>query len=214
LPLRTDSPASTGRIADLQLELWRTECRLSGIAGFVAFPWPANWNVSLDRQDAVAGWGAWKRPLLLASIAGGGAAAALVTIVLGLLLTLPVWLLGWILGRGLSLGGAGRVAMISTVTPCLGAAAAVVGYGLLWIPWPFFLAAVSCHPVATLVLGIWAVLEMPKGTTSSTRKPEGRRDGKPPGGRNPFGQKGAAKPEAAGDDRVGGKKKPSNPFRR
>jgi hypothetical protein len=213
IALRSESPASTGRIADLQLELWRTECRLSGIAGFVAFPWPAGWTLSLDRRDAVAGWGAWKRPLLFASAFGGGIAAASVSILLGLALTLPVWLLGWILGRGIPLGGASRLALVSTVTPNFCAVATVVGYGLLWVPWPFFLAAISCHPFATLLLAVWAVLERPAGPPPAKKNTESRRPGKQSRGGNPFGQKEAGKPESA-EGGGASRKKTSNPFRR
>ncbi len=215
IALRTDSPASTGRIADLQLELWRTECRLSGIAGFVAFPWPAEWNLSLDRRDAVAGWGAWKRPLLLALGIGGGIAAAIVAIALAAVLTLPAWLLGWILGRGVTAGGAARVVLASTVTPSLCVAAAVVGYGLLWIPWPFFLVAVSCHPIATLLLVVWAVVELPAGAASAAPgTPEGRTARKKLGHANPFGTKEATQPAKPDGGSSGRKGKASNPFRR
>jgi hypothetical protein len=213
IALRSESPTSTGRIADLQLELWRAECRLSGIAGFVAFPWPADWNVSLDRRDAVAGWGAWKRPFLLALGVGGGTAAAVVAIALGLVLTPPVWLLGWMLGRGVTFGGAARMALVSTVMPGLCTAAAVVGYGLLWIPWPFFLAAVGCHPLATLLLVAWAVLELPPGRPPSKRKEDSRSPGERPEGRNPFGHKGAVKPGSSEGGRSAGRRN-SNPFRR
>jgi hypothetical protein len=51
--------------ADLQFELGRDELRIRSLLGYLPVRYPAGWNLTLNRLEAQAWWGAWRGFLLI-----------------------------------------------------------------------------------------------------------------------------------------------------
>lgn len=71
---------SLGRVADVELALHERRFTVTSLLGYLEFPYPRNWTITLARTEALAWWGAWEWALL--TLLG-------VAVVLGLLL---LWL--------------------------------------------------------------------------------------------------------------------------
>jgi hypothetical protein len=170
-PAGSDSP---GRTADLQVELAARGVRVAGVAGYLELPWPREWAVALDRNDVVAAWGAWRRPLLCLVAALVLACLPACWTVLAALHALPCRLLAWILRRELSLAGAWRLAAAGLLSGATLLSAAFLAYGFGFLPWTGLVAAFALHTVTGWLWTGWGLLELPP------RKPR-----RPPSA-NPF----------------------------
>ena len=211
-----------GLTADLQAELTPTHLRIVGIAGFVDLPWHRDLELELDRRDALAGWGAWRLPVLAVATVGMAALVFLVGVSLATVLCLPVWLVLLPFRRGPGPGGAWKLVAAADAPAALLLAAAFAAYSFRWISWPGLLLAVAGHPLVTLGLLTWSLFHVepaarstepepfggasqapnkPKGTNAKTRPPKG----------NPFQPADAADSKNAGGGKGTGRKK--NPFR-
>lgn len=196
IAVRPDDRSPPGRTADLQVELMPGALRVAGIAGFVEWPWPADWDLSLVRLEARAAWEAWRRPALTAVVGGVAAALAATWCVAAVALALPLRLMAFVLGRRLTLGGAWRLASaaFAGASPVLGLGLA--GYALRWLPWPALAVVAGAHLVGALLQLCWGLWSRPGADASSPK-------------RNPFGPDGTdGKADAPGRRRRRG-----NPFR-
>ena len=198
---RPEDAEPAGRTADLQLELTRTHLRLAGIAGFVDLPWPQELSLSLDRRGAVAGWGAWRWPLLAGLF---GIAAVLLLALWTLLATLhavPAWLAGLIFRRSLSLSEAWKLCAAGTLIGGSVLGAALFGYSVRLFPWPILAAAAAAQLVPVWIWTAWAVIERPARPPKETPRPKAK---------NPFKKPPAEKGDAK---EVRTQPKRKNPFR-
>lgn len=166
-----------GQTADLQVELWSTEARIHGFAGRLTLPYLAELEVPLGRIEATARWGAWSWVLLLAA----GMAAGLFFLVswwsLATIYTLPLVLVGIMLGRRARVTGAWRMSAAALIPGALFADWAMLAYGLGAVRLPGFLVLFTLHLVIGWSWMFWGLLRSP---LAGSREPE-----------NPFEHEGA-----------------------
>lgn len=191
IAVRPDGQDALGRTADLQVELLPAALRVAGIAGFVEWPWPRDWELGLGRLETRAAWEAWRRPVLAASVgavAGGLAASwSLVAVVLAT----PLRIAALVLRRRITLGGCWRLGSAAFVGASPVLALGLAGYALRWLPWPALAGVIGIHVLAAGLLMCWGLLNRPSATTSPAAA-NPFRPGGPGGSRrkrrgNPFG---------------------------
>lgn len=189
-----------GRAGDLRVEFRPSALRLEGLLGHQELPYPPDFALSLDRTGASAAWLAWDWPILALLLLGG---FLIVWLWVGLLACVgapPGLLLGWVLGRQLTLGGAWRMAVASGVTGwgclCLGS----ILYATSWVRLPGLAIAILSQPIVAGLAFIWGTVRLPRAATKARAT----------AARNPF-QAGPADSSNAG----GSAKRPKakNPFR-
>lgn len=158
---RPDATEAPGRIADLQLELTPKTLRLAGVAGFVEVPWPSEIEMPLGRHEAVAAWGAWRRPLLATVVAGSTAYLFLTWFLLATIYTLPLRLAGWILRRDVTLGGCWRMSAAALLTGCTVMGFATFAYAVRVLTWPVLAGIFAAHFVVGWAWLAWGLFERP-----------------------------------------------------
>lgn len=157
-------PGATGALGingDLQLELARTHAVFRGVLGTLTLPYPPSLELPLDRGTAPAVWGAWRTPGLALIAIGGFLALMSSWWVVALLHALPAWILGWLLRRELSLGGAIRIAAAALLPAALIPAAGILLYATLWLRAPGFAAVWILHWPAGWVWLAWGIVHRP-----------------------------------------------------
>ena len=161
IAVRIDERSPLGRTADLQVELLPQALRVAGIAGFIEWPWPADWNLSLGRLEARAAWEAWRRPVLATAVGTVTTLLATAWWLGALTLALPVRAAAFVLRRRIGLGGSLRLAAaaFSGASPVLGLG--MVGYALRWLPWPALAAVVGAHLLVACLLLVWGLFSRP-----------------------------------------------------
>ncbi len=156
-----DETGGTGQTADVQLEFGRSRIKASSLLGYTSLPYPAGWEIELNRQTLDPWWNAWRPAFMF----GGAFATALFLFAswfaLATLYTLPVRVLAWSGGRATSWGGSWRVAAAALLPGALWMGGAMllytaeqlslVGLGLafgvhLVVAWVYVLGAPFCLP--------------------------------------------------------------------
>ena len=106
----------------LQVEFGRDSIRVASLFGFADFAYPdypPNQIIPVSRNDLEPLWGAWLVEIQAILVAVMVAGLWLAWNVLATLYWLPVWLLAWLTGRELSLGGGWRLAGASLLPGAL-----------------------------------------------------------------------------------------------
>jgi hypothetical protein len=199
IAVRMDERSPLGRTADLQVELLPGALRVAGIAGFIEWPWPAHWELSLGRLEARAAWEAWRRPVLATAVGAVTALLASAWCLIALALAVPIRATAFLLRRRTGLGGCLRLAAaaLSGASPVLGLGMA--GYALRWLPWPALAVVTGAHLLVACLQLLWGLLSRPGnddgpgrpvnpfGADAAARKRRNRRG-------NPFGGGGLSGP--------------------
>jgi hypothetical protein len=193
IAVRPDATEPPGRIADLQLELTPSHVRLAGVAGFVELPWPPDVALPLGRHEAVAAWGAWRRPLLAAATTATATGVFLLWTVLATALAIPARIAAWILRRELTLSGSWRMAAAAMLAGSVVMFAGVFGYTVRLLSWPGLAAVLAGHVLIGGLWLVWGILERPAAAKKekAAKNPFDTGETKPPAKatkkkRNPF----------------------------
>lgn len=123
-----------GQVADLQVEIAKTEIRICTLVGCLPIAFEPVWDFPLNRVDLVPWWGAWKPAIvavtaLLLAVALVGAWWLLAT-----LYTIPLRLLAVLAGRPITLGGCWRIAAMALMPGALFLSLGILAYGLIRLP--------------------------------------------------------------------------------
>lgn len=197
---RPDSAEPPGRIADLQLELTPPMLRVAGVAGFVEIPWPPDVSIPLGRHEAVAAWGAWRRPLLATLVVAGTAALFVQWMILATLYSVPTRIAAWILRRNATLGGCWRMSAAALLAGCTLMGFGIFGYAVRLITWPVLAGVFAGNLLVGWAWLIWGLFERPAAAAKVTQAA------------NPFQHEETDK-DAAGEKPAAPKKaKKQNPF--
>lgn len=143
-----DKADTIGQIADVQANFHRTSFRMETFLGFMEFPYPTEWDVSLNKPELQPLWGAW-RPFLIILIGAGFALALLfVWVVLGLIYT-PLALVGsWIWKHPLNWRQAWRLSIAALMPGALWMPVVIFLYGMHQLSFVGLLVAFLLHIVA------------------------------------------------------------------
>lgn len=147
--------------ADFQLEFYPRDLRLHGLTGYLIFPYPPELSIPLDRVGGTSAWQAWNWVLGTGSITflflvlwlSGGLAATL--------LMLPLWSVGFVVGRRLSLSGAWRLILISWVPGSLLWDVGFWGYSWNWVRLTGILSCGLGHAFLWIAFIVWALMSCP-----------------------------------------------------
>jgi hypothetical protein len=200
LSVNPTGTGDAGRAGDLRVEFRPTALRLEGLLGHQEFPYPADFTLSLDRTGASAAWLAWNWPILALLLMGGFLIVWLWVGILASVAAIPGLLLGWILGRQLTLGGAWKMGIASAVTGWCCLSVGSILYATSWIRLPGLAIAVLSQPSVAALGFIWATLQLPRAAV----KVRGV------SARNPFQNQTADRANSGGGSK---RTKTKNPFR-
>jgi len=123
-----DQPAPGDPGADVQVVLGGLELRIISLLGFVDVPYPAGWNVSLNRADARAWWEARRGLLLLGAGLLSILALFLSWTMLAFLYCAPVRLIAFQLDRSTSIWACWRLAGAAVLPGAVVMAGAILLY--------------------------------------------------------------------------------------
>jgi hypothetical protein len=160
-----------GHESHLSVELGRTNARLCSLFGYIDWPYPTEWMVSLNRTELEPWWGAWK-PWLLAG--------AVVATVLGLLLSwavlatiyfLPVCLMAFFTNRDLNWRESWRLAAAALIPGALLMAFMIVAYGIGLIDLVHLGAGFALHLLVGWLYLFFSVLFLPRGYKKPPKNP-------------------------------------------
>ena len=159
-----------GRSGDLQLEFRQGGLRLEGVFGHQEIPYSPEFVLPLDRTGATAAWGAWSWPILAVAGLLAGALVLIVGWALATLLTIPGFLLARMLRRQLTLGGAWRMGLATSLTgwSCFGLG--LVLYATAWIRLPGLASAMLAQAITVLIWSLWGWFHLPRRTGSGKAK--------------------------------------------
>lgn len=105
-----EESGSTGQVADLQVEFTRERIKFVSLLGYVSCPYPAGFEIGLNRQTLDPWWNAW-RPAFF--FAGAFATVFFLFIswsLMAVLYTMPMRGMAWIADRSASSGKCWRMA--------------------------------------------------------------------------------------------------------
>lgn len=170
-----DETMEIGQVADVQVELGRSQWKIRSLLGYMDFPYPSGEPVDLTKQHIDPWWGA-RKPFILASLGG----TVIVTLqllwaALALCYALPVRLLTFYADRPASFWQSWKLAFAALMPGALLMGVAILLYGLSRLPLAALLGALGVH----LVLG-WGYL------AGATFRLPRVKAGRGPGRSNPF----------------------------
>lgn len=189
--------SNPGQVSDLQVEFGATEIKLRSIFGFLALPYPAEWNFAINRATLEPWWGAW-RPAVYSGI-GMGVVFSLFLgwSTLAFLYMWPARLLALFADRPVTLWSCWKLCGAALMPGALVMTLGIFFYGLQRLSLPTFLVFMPAHIALGWVYAFVAPMRLPK-----------IREANSPGtGRNPFLDAGAPVEET-------GERKAANPFSR
>lgn len=136
---------ASGQLADLQCEFGRTSVKLRSVLGYLNVDYPREWQITLNRLDAEAWWGAW-RPLVWSA----SGLALLLGLMLGwrllaIIYVLPVRFLAFMLDRKANWFRCWSLAIAAQLPGALWASAAILFYSLRQLQLIAFLCAFALH---------------------------------------------------------------------
>jgi hypothetical protein len=147
--------------AHVAVELGQRDLKIYSLLGYVAWRYPPNWWIGLNRTDAIPWWGAWVPPIL-------GIVAAMVIVslllswaILASLYSAPVWLAGFFTNRDLSLAGSWRLSGAALMPGCVLLTAAIFVYGLGFLDLVRLGGAVAVHFVVGWVYVWLSIRKLP-----------------------------------------------------
>ncbi|MCP5528212.1 MAG: hypothetical protein H7A47_15580 [Verrucomicrobiales bacterium] len=170
-----------GQEADVQADFTRDALWLTVLTGYLRLPYPAGYVLRLDRGAVTTRWEAWRPHLLVAVGVGVATLMVLGWAVLAIPLGLAEALLAWLLGGGLRLASAWRLAIASFFPGAILVATALFLYSFRFVNVAAAAGIGLFHAVWTLgilLLGPW-FLGAPVVT-------EAREQTAPPSAGNPF----------------------------
>lgn len=182
-----------GEVGDWVCVLGPDCLRVSSLLGAWEAPYPADWEIALNRDELNPWWGA-RKPFILAGAGVAGALGLLLTWnVLGLLYVLPVRFAVFLADRELKLGGAFRLSLAALMPGALWMCVTLVLYRLRWtdlvgvlasliihlfVGWVYVGGAVGCLPPASHGL--------PPASNPFGEPDPGKEPGAAPQSDNPF----------------------------
>ncbi len=122
-----------GLNADLQIEFRSADLGLRGLLGQAVVPYSRSLSLPLDRLNAAAAWGAWRKPLLVMTGVGSTLAFLTLNTLLGFLFIPAVALGAWIAQRPVTAGGAWKIGIAAWLPASLVLDSVVILYARHWI---------------------------------------------------------------------------------
>ena len=125
------SAGGPGRAADLEITLRSNEVRTASLLGYMKWPYPRGYILSLTPMDAIPWWEAWQTPM------SALLALSLVVAFLGLWMVLAtcyssvVWVVAFYSNRRLGLGGSWKLSGAALMPGALLAMVGIFCYGWL-----------------------------------------------------------------------------------
>ena len=149
-----------GQVADVQVEIAKTEIRVCTLVGCLPIVFEPVWNFPLNRVELVPWWGAWKPAIvavtaLLLAVALGGAWWLLAT-----LYTLPLRLLAGLAGRPITLGGCWRIAAMALLPGALLLSLGILAYGLIRLPLLLLVILFVLHFLVGWIYSVAAIFRL------------------------------------------------------
>ena len=168
-----EPPALTAA-SDIRVQFRKDQLSICSLFGSLAYPYPKQYIVELNRPEAEPWWGAWQ-PILLGFVIVGlpllllGAWAALATVYA------PVaWLIAFYADRELTLGGSWRLASAALLPGTIVLSAALIAYGSSTIDLVQLLVVAGLHFVVGwvyLVVSVYAAPGLGEITPTKKRNP-------------------------------------------
>lgn len=131
--------------AHVYAQFTQTHLRLYSLLGYAEFAYPQGYVLTLNRDEVMPRWGAWKPFLLAGVVAGTGLGLLLAWAVLAALYIGPTWLLGFFANRDLNFSSAWRLCGAALMPGALLMSIAIVCYGLGLFNLPELGAALVLH---------------------------------------------------------------------
>lgn len=158
------------RSADLWIEFRLESLRLRSLLGWVEFPYPTGWLLSLGKSEIVPRWGAWKNPGLALVAIGGIPGFILTWGFLALPLCLVPRIIAIVFGLDLSFAAAWKLAVAAHLPGALLMCFAIVLYGLGQIGLVLFTVLTGAHFLLTWVYLIGSPLTLGRKSKASRRE--------------------------------------------
>jgi hypothetical protein len=150
-----------GQTADLQLTFTTNRVVAGGLFGMWTRPVPATRQISINRIDAIAWWGAWLWVLLLGLGITTVIAVLLTWWVVSIFYSAPVWLTGQLARRELTYAGAWKLCGAGLLSGATLLAAGIAGYAVQGIRLPGLILVFLMHLVVGWVWIAWALKRLP-----------------------------------------------------
>jgi hypothetical protein len=162
LALNAAGPHTPGTTADLEILLTPEAVRFTSLLGHSSLPYPSGWSLDLSQQNATAWWQAWRRALFVGFLTVAFTLTMVFGWILGLAACWPVLLVGRLLRRDLTAGGAWRLAVAAGLPAGLMVSAAVLLYGANRVSLLGLLLAWVVHFLVLAVYGFFAPWRLPR----------------------------------------------------
>lgn len=120
----------TGQVADVQVEFTRERIKFVSLFGYVACPYPAGFEIELNRQTLDPWWNAWRSAFVFGGALAMGLWLFVSWSVMAALYTLPMRVLAWLASRAASLGKCWRMASAGQLPGAAWMGGAILLYAL------------------------------------------------------------------------------------
>lgn len=164
LALRLD-PVGEGAppsLADVQIVFAPYEIRFRSLFGAAALPYRPEWTVQLSQADFGPKWDAW-RPAMLANLFFGTVVALFLSwIALGILYSIPVWILALLLKRSISLWGSWKLSVAGLLPGAILMTVAIGVYALGQVRATELIIAWIVHFIVGWIFIIGATVRLPR----------------------------------------------------
>ena len=169
LALNAAGTLTPGTTADLEVLLTPKTVRFSSLFGHLSLAYPSGWTVDLSQRNVTTWWQAWRRALFVGVLAVGVTLMLVFGWTLGLVAAWPVLLVGRLLRRDLTAGGAWRLAVAAGLPAGLMVSWAVLLYGANRVSLLGLLLACAGHFLVLAVYGFFAPWRLPRRSRGTSR---------------------------------------------
>ena len=149
-----------GQVADMQVEIAKTEIRLCTLVGSLPIVFDPVWDFPLNRVDLVPWWGAWKPAIVAVTALFFAVALVGAWWLLATLYTLPLRLLAVLAGRPITLGGCWRIAAMALLPGALLLSLGILAYGLIRLPLVLLVIIFVLHFLAGWIYSVAAIFRL------------------------------------------------------
>ncbi|MBC8094328.1 MAG: hypothetical protein H7Y43_00820, partial [Akkermansiaceae bacterium] len=164
----------TGEIrvpADIQIELGRSDVRFVSLLGYRDEPYPSRRAIEFNRLTLEPRWGAWRPPILWIVFGIVFASLMLIWWTLASFYFLPLWLIGYLANRRLSVLGSWKLVGAALMSGAVLMALGLLAYGSGLVDPVGLMAVQVAHLVAGIVYCSASVFFLPKLSEDIIPKP-------------------------------------------
>lgn len=155
--------------ADFQVEFGRKTVRVFSLLGYADFYYPSGGTVPFNQPQLDPLWNAWRAPILFLIAAGTMVILPAVWWMLAAVHFLPVWLIGFLTNRDLSLRASLKLSGSALLPGALLMAAAIALYGAGFLTFVSFCFVFGAHVILDWLYLLFGLIFFPRATTAAPK---------------------------------------------